>query len=85
MFWIEGDGIFTIVWADNQQSMAVVRCTSDGLYNDWYVFSFQPTLNETTKGEVLSAITKLGFPHTMDDTTTVSYEGCELFGPEEED
>ncbi|CAL8138288.1 unnamed protein product [Orchesella dallaii] len=81
----EGNGIFTIVWTDNESSMAIVRCTSDGLYNDWYVFSSEPSLNETTKGEILNSMNKLGFSDTIDDAISLSYEGCKLFDPEEED
>jgi len=81
----KGDGIFTIVWTDNHESMAVVRCTSDGLYNDWYVFSFQPSLNQTVKATILSKMNSLGFPDALEDTTTSSYDGCELIDPEDDD
>ncbi|ODN01226.1 hypothetical protein Ocin01_05450 [Orchesella cincta] len=81
----QGDGIFTIVWTDNDSSMAIVRCTFDGLYNDWYVFSTEPSLNETIKATVLDSMNKLGFSDTINDTISPSYDGCTLFDPEEEE
>lgn len=82
---VSGDAIVIIVWTDNKTTMAIVRCSADGLYNDWYTFSTLTSLNETMKQDILSAVTKLGFPHQPENALSPSYEGCQLFPPEKED
>lgn len=76
-----GDAIVSIVWTDNETSMGVVRCTNDGLFNDWYVLSSQPSLNVTMKESVLATMTKLGFSN---NSVSPSYDGCELFTEEDD-
>lgn len=76
-----GDAIVIIVWTDNKTSMAIVRCTADGLYNDWYVFSTLTSLNQTMKESVLTAVGKLGLPNSPEFTLSPSYEKCKLFTP----
>lgn len=73
-----GDGMFTIVWTDNKSTMVIVRCTSDGLHNDWFVLSTGTTITPTVKWTILTNMLKFGFANATSEAQLPSYEGCVL-------